>query len=761
MNMETETNELILDKTRDIEFQALSQKLKFRQSKKIYEKVLQLISSFLGLLFRIIFQIGELYICIIILNIIFEYEIIYLCSTVSVNLFIHYLFSFALGYFSVYPISILFWEFFKFNWLNSFFPFQTVVDLLKVIPGIGKYSKNKANYLNKLQKDIKYKVEGLFGLLLILLLSFFAENKLLYETIFAYSILTLNLVKYILIFLIYIFYSIIFVINIYLIDFYYFMKKCFFQKKKYYDYSNNDKKCYIPLINQDSEIIVDPFIFSMIYSIYIDINEKELKKYQEKNVKENIKVQKADKASINVLTNTIRIFQKPLIEYLMKEYSKRLFIIYHRPLHKKCSFIVIIKFILIFSIIIYSGINLTFKSTIIFLVVFILAFPIQTSPWFLHKLFKTFQCSSNNNNLEIYQIINFMFRGFKYINYVSSFIFFISIIALTIISFIVTDIHNFSDINKTFNKTGLFIPKQSFTKSNNTRQFLKSAICLTKFHGLNIIQIASLAQITYYDDIEQIKFYLNHSVFSDNNKVRISDMKILNRKNGIIVMTDIDIKNQNGVRVFSIRGTTAHKDILLDAEMFASSATLSLIRQFPLFGNTESEFVSIISGFLTFPLKQLNDYTLTNLYMNELSEYYEKYNNTDRNIIFTGHSLGGGLAKFMGFKYNKQSISFSGPGVTPLEYNYSHTNSNKNYAKQYFVDVVPDNDIVPRLETTSGTIFRVICEESLFSFKCHSIDRTFCMMGMMCHEDESTSNICEGIFTNKELMKMKNILNLK
>ena len=235
-------------------------------------------------------------------------------------------------------------------------------------------------------------------------------------------------------------------------------------------------------------------------------------------------------------------------------------------------------------------------------------------------------------------------------------------------------------------------------------------------------------------------------------------MKIISKNDGILIMTDIDIRNKIGVRVFSIRGTFALKDTLLDVEMFASSATLSLIRLFPLIGNTESYLSRQISKYLTFPKTYLKDYTLTNHYMEELSKNYEKFSDTNRNIIFTGHSLGGGLAKYMGIKYNKQSISFSGPGVTPLEYEYTQKNINNNYIKNYFVDIVPDKDIVPRLETTSGTIYRIICEEPLFSFKCHSIDRTFCMMGLMCQGEEYTGQICKGIFNDKELTEMKKIL---
>ena len=82
--------------------------------------------------------------------------------------------------------------------------------------------------------------------------------------------------------------------------------------------------------------------------------------------------------------------------------------------------------------------------------------------------------------------------------------------------------------------------------------------------------------------------------------------------------------------------------------------------------------------------------------------------NAKRIIFFIGHSLGGGLAKLLGVKYNKQSISFSGPGVTPLEIEYSRKNN--NYIKTNFVDVIPDKDVVQRIEKTSGTVFRVICD---------------------------------------------------
>ena len=320
--------------------------------------------------------------------------------------------------------------------------------------------------------------------------------------------------------------------------------------------------------------------------------------------------------------------------------------------------------------------------------------------------------------------------------------------------------NGFFDIDKSFNKTGLFIPKNFINEVNNDNFYLKSAMCHTKFYNMNLIKFASLAQIIYFDNIEKIKFYLDNSIFSGNDNIKISDIKLISKKNAMLMMIDIDIKKQKGVRVFSVRGTKALKDCILDIEMFSSSAMLSLIRLLPLIGNTESFFSKKVSEYLTFPIRIFKKFSLTNQYVEELSEKYEEYSSTDRNIIFTGHSLGGGLAKLLGIKYNKQSISFSGPGVTPLEIEYSK--QNHHYVKTNFVDIVPDKDIVPRVEVTSGTVFRVICDEPIPTalLKCHSIDRTVCMMGMMCGEEEfNTKNLCAGIFDSKELEKMKIIIN--
>ena len=699
---------------------------------------------------KILFLIGEFYVCIIILNIIFELVIIYLTSTISTNSLIvkilHYIFSILLGYFSIFPLTFVFWEFFNFNWISELNPFQTCFDLLTVYSFSSTFLKKTNECLNPIFSSYGNFL-FLIYLLFIIIVSFI--NNCCYEVILFYGIVALNILKYILIFAIYLIHCLAFIYNIYIVDLLNiileFLKKISYFKEKLPD---NISECH-NIINKDYQIN-DPFTLSILYSIYIKLNIKEKK-------------EKENKKGVYIFCLRTYFLANPINLYLMYKsnpnYLKQIFKIEEKVKDNKYTPIIYFKITLIIFISIYS---IFFENMlgVFFIFICVLSFPVQIVPYSHHIFYKTF-CSKESQDKEndkIYESINKRFVGFKCINYICSFLLFTLIIILTIISSLVNIKGEFSDINETFNKTGLFNSKKFNSKKIDNNKFLKSAMCLTEFHNLNLIRIAVLSQITYYDDVEQIKYYLEKTLFNYKDNLRISDMQIIGKNDGILVMTDIDIKNKNGVRVFSIRGTKAFKDTLLDVEMFASSATLSLIRLFPLIGNTESYISRKISEYLTIPIRHLKTYTLTNHYMEELSKNYEKFSDTERNIIFTGHSLGGGLAKYMGIKYNKQSISFSGPGVTPLEYEYSK-NTNNNYIKNYFVDVIPDKDIVPRFETTSGTTYRVICEKPFFSFKCHSIDRTFCMIGLMCHEEEYTGEICKGIFNDGEQTNMMNILN--
>ena len=67
------------------------------------------------------------------------------------------------------------------------------------------------------------------------------------------------------------------------------------------------------------------------------------------------------------------------------------------------------------------------------------------------------------------------------------------------------------------------------------------------------------------------------------------------------------------------------------------------------------------------------------------------------------------------------------------------------------IDIVPELDIIPRVELSSGVQYKVLCEKGIFS--CHSVIRTLCMMGTMCNMEYLTKDLCLGVFSNDEYEK--------
>ena len=163
---------------------------------------------------------------------------------------------------------------------------------------------------------------------------------------------------------------------------------------------------------------------------------------------------------------------------------------------------------------------------------------------------------------------------------------------------------------------------------------------------------------------------------------------------------------------------------------------------------------------LTIPLRFLENLTLFKKYSESLdpniSEEIQKINGT-KNIIFVGHSLGGGLAKFFGMKYHKESVSFSGPGITPLEFKLKRE-LNYKYFKTNLIDVIPDYDIIPRIETSSGIRYRVLCNKGFFG--CHGIERTICQIGATCRREDLTGDLCMSLF-GKDYLNIRKLAGIK
>ena len=78
---------------------------------------------------------------------------------------------------------------------------------------------------------------------------------------------------------------------------------------------------------------------------------------------------------------------------------------------------------------------------------------------------------------------------------------------------------------------------------------------------------------------------------------------------------------------------------------------------------------------------------------------------------------------------NKQAISLSGPGINAFHSLWEYEGYSENFEISA-IDLVPDMDLVPRVEVSGGTIYRIICKEGVLS--CHSKELSLCEVLIMC-----------------------------
>jgi lipase ATG15 len=133
---------------------------------------------------------------------------------------------------------------------------------------------------------------------------------------------------------------------------------------------------------------------------------------------------------------------------------------------------------------------------------------------------------------------------------------------------------------------------------------------------------------------------------------------------------------------------------------------------------------------LSIPYRIFFRYLIVDDYLKLLQDaYIDNEYSFYKNVVIVGHSLGGGLAKLLGRLVKKEAISLSGPGVNAFHSLWQYEGRSENFEISV-IDLVPDMDLVPRVETSGGTVYRIICKAGVF--RCHKKTMSLCEVLIMC-----------------------------
>ena len=671
-----------------------------------------------GQIVRAMVQFGDLYFAAIITNIYLEIVIIIICSSAESNIMAQiyaFLSSLIFAYLMRNVCTIAYWELFQLKWFKLN-PFESITNLFN--PNIKKHVK----------KNIYYIVNIIFGILFYLfIIGTFTmprnEGKFLDVVVFVIFVL-IPFLKFVCYYCCYIFI-------------------CF------RDMFRHDK------LNDIDDNCKDPFLFWLQLNnltnkgkIKVGISNESIDfKYKNKKKKKNC----CEKLFFKAISFHFSLCSKKIILHLQTLFK-------------------IIFAILSLSYFIYSFLkkSLSLSGLIfiisLYIISLIICIEFSTPMWIINSIYR-WHLKIKKKYERKYQMkcrkLNEKFGYFKLIDMIPvilsiGLLFFIF---FTNIFFRISSWYLFDNIRKIEEK-GKFI-EGNWTKEILSEQSnFENIICNSSIYGLNMLKIGSLALASYTSNIENTRNYIEKSFFKEKIE-KINEMRILNEnsKYGVVLLITVTIPHEKPLSIFAIQGSIKKLDWWLDIEIFCSSAIFSFLNRISV-TQLESLTSNIITWLLTLPLRFLDKLTLFKKYFESLdpyiSEEIKKINGTN-NIIFIGHSLGGGLAKFFGLKYHKESVSFSGPGITPLEFKLKDE-LNYKYFKTNLIDVIPDYDTIPRIETSAGIRYRVLCNKGFF--ECHGIERTICQMGATCRREDLTGDLCMSLF-GKEYFNIRKLAGIK
>ena len=677
--------------------------------------LLKIFFLFEGQLIRIFVQIGDIYFAAIITNIYLEVVIIQICASAESNGFIQFyavISSLIFCYLMRNICTIAYWELFQLKWFHHN-PFESITDLFNY--KFKRYKKENINYITNII------LGALFHLFLVGIFSMPNNNGKFLDAINFIIFIVIPFGKFI----------------IYYLSYIYICFRNLFKIKQVDELDNNCK---------------NPFQY------WLQLNNLTSK----------------GETNIGFITKEISPNERrgSCCERL---FFRRKFI--HIKFCKgkifKISFQTILKILfamLSFSYIIYlfyikgSSIGGVLFLVFIYLISLIISIQFSTPLWIINSIYRwhlkirgkydrkyQLKCRKLNEKFGLFKVIDLL----PVLLSISLLIF----VLFTMLFFGVSSLYLYDTLEK-MNEKGRFKEtiwtKEDMAKNHN----FENIICNSSIFGLNILKISSLPLATYLSGTENTKKYYEKTFFKEKIE-NITEMRFLDvhSKYGVVLLVNIDIPNEKPLTVFAIQGSIKKLDWWVDIEIFCSSAIFTFLNAISI-NHLESSTSNTITWLLTIPLRLLEKFTLFEKYINSLTypidKEIKKINGT-RNILIAGHSLGGGLSKILGLKYHIESIAFSGPGITPLEYRFQDEIDYKYY-KMNFIDVIPDFDVIPRIETTAGIRYRVLCNKGFFS--CHSIERAICQIGATCRREDLTGDLCMSIF-GQDYYNIRNLAGLK
>ncbi|ETI56213.1 hypothetical protein F441_01180 [Phytophthora nicotianae CJ01A1] len=276
------------------------------------------------------------------------------------------------------------------------------------------------------------------------------------------------------------------------------------------------------------------------------------------------------------------------------------------------------------------------------------------------------------------------------------------------------------------------------------------ASCSSRWNGLSLIDLAFFAEAAYFNPLSNDTAEFISTIFDNELGDIHVHLPALNTKTGSkLDFFEAYIPKLN-TSVISVRGTDIWRftDFVEDVKMFFEPVVFSVLSSiFPTIRiwpdvtfSTLIELYSEMTGL--FGLQH------ESWYYHELLDYVTS--RTDRKVVLTGHSMGGGIARLVGSIVGTTSVTFSPPGFvqsySKLIHHIGGTSMKVDRTSLHHRNfaVVPEYDPITMIDAQAGMTQKISCDTPHLSMQlsCHMLEGTICNLVEHCGSPRRRISSC-------------------
>lgn len=197
-----------------------------------------------------------------------------------------------------------------------------------------------------------------------------------------------------------------------------------------------------------------------------------------------------------------------------------------------------------------------------------------------------------------------------------------------------------------------------------------------------------------------------------------------------------------GTRVIAVKGTSTVMDALVDTNLFSTVKVLQMFNQvLPVLVVLPRLVIQYLLKNVHLGTARLAEIKIWTRLEKEVSTLQKQYPEDD--FVITGHSLGGGLSQIAAAKLFVPAVVWSAPGA---EYSAKRFGIEVQSVKRNVVSIMPDHDVVPRVDLQAGTLQLIECRKQdgseASALQCHSLVKTSCEIWRACGDPRDFRRTC-------------------